>query len=156
MPTFTTAEATKQNDALLANRVQGNISTGALRFAEATYTTTGTEAATGDIIDVTDVPVGSTVIPALCRVAHEASLGGSAVEISKLGDALDDDRYSATAVTLNSSTANSQAFTSNVAAGVIPRFVVTEATKRIKATFARTNAVTAGKKISFLIAFRLP
>lgn len=156
MPTFTTAEAARQNDALLASRVPGNLSTGALRFAEATYTCTGTEAATGDVIDVTDVPVGSTVIAALCRVAHEASLGGSAVSITELGDALDANRYSSTAVTLNSTTAGSAAFTPNVADSVIPRHVVTAATQRIKAGFARTNAVTAGKKINFLIAYRLP
>jgi len=156
MATFNTAEATKQNDALLANRVQGNLATGDIRYVEATYTCTGTEAASGDIIDVTDVPVGCQVIPELCRVSNEASLGGSSVAIPTLGDAGDADRYSATSVSLNSSTAGSQAFTAAVATSVLPRFTVTAATKRIQAAFARTNAVTAGKKISFLIAYRLP
>jgi hypothetical protein len=156
MATFNTAEAAKQNDALLANRVQGNLATGDIRFIEATYTCTGTEAASGDIIDVTDVPVGATVIPELCRVSNEASLGGSSVAIPTLGDALDADRYSATSITLNSSTAGSQAFTPNVTASVLPRHTVTAATKRIQAALTRTNAVTAGKKISFTIAYRLP
>jgi hypothetical protein len=156
MPIFNTAEAAKQNDALLANRVQGNLATGDIRFIEATYTTTGTEAATGDIIDVTDVPVGATVIPELCRVSNEASLGGSAIAIPTLGDALDVDRYSATSITLNNSTAGSQAFTAAVATSVLPRHTVTAATKRIQAALTRTNAMTAGKKISFLIAYRLP
>jgi hypothetical protein len=156
MATFNTAEATKQNDALLANRVQGNLATGELRFIEATYTATGTEAASGDTIDITDVPVGATVIPELCRVSNEASMGGSVIAIPKIGDAVDDDRYSATSISINSSTAGSAAVTANVTAGVLPRFVVTAATQRIKAALTRTNAMTAGKKISFLIAYRLP
>jgi carbohydrate-binding DOMON domain-containing protein len=156
MATFNTAEATKQNDALLANRVQGNLATGELRFIEATYTATGTEAASGDTIDITDVPVGATVIPELCRVSNEASMGGSVIAIPKIGDAVDDDRYSATSISINSSTAGSVAVTANVTAGVLPRFVVTAATQRIKAALTRTNAMTAGKKISFLIAYRLP
>lgn len=156
MATLNTAESTKQNDALLANRVQGNLASGDIRYVEATYTCTGSEAASGDIIDVTDVPVGVTVLPELCRVSNQASLGGSSVAISTLGDAVDADRYSATSVSLNSSTAGSQAFTAAVATGVLPRFTVTAATKRIQAAFARTNAVTASKKISFLIAYRLP
>jgi hypothetical protein len=32
---------------------------------------------------------------------------------------------------------------------------VTEATQRVVAAITRTNAVTAGKKISFLIAYKL-
>lgn len=156
MATFGAAEATKQNDALLANRVQGNLASGDIRFIEATYTTTGTEAASGDVIDVTDVPVGATVIPELCRVSNEASMGGSSIAIPTLGDAVDADRYSATSVSINSSTAGSAAFTANVSASVLPRFTVTAATKRIKAALTRTNAMTAGKKLSFLIAYRLP
>ena len=156
MATFNTAEATKQNDALLANRVPGNLASGDLRFIEATYTATGTEAATGDIIDVTDVPVGATVIPELCRVSNEASMGGSVIAIPTIGDAVDADRYSATSISINSSTAGTAAVTANVTASVLPRFVVTAATKRIQAALTRTNAMTAGKKISFLIAYRLP
>lgn len=156
MATFYTAEATKQNDALLANRVQGNLASGDIRYIEATYTATGTEAASGDVIDVTDVPVGATVIPELCRVSNEASMGGSVIAIPTLGDAGDADRYSATSVSINSSTAGSAAFTPNVTASVLPRFTVTAATQRIKAALTRTNAMTAGKKISFLIAYRLP
>lgn len=156
MATFNTAEAAKQNDALLANRVQGNLASGDIRFIEATYTTTGTEAASGDIIDVTDVPVGATVIPELCRVSNEANLGGSVVAIPTLGDAGAANRYSGQPVSLNSLTAGSQAFTANVTASVLPRHIVTAATKRIQAALTRTNAMTAGKKISFLIAYRLP
>lgn len=137
------------------NRISGDLSHGDVRYAEATYTTTGTEAASGDTIEVAVLPVGATPLPELFRVSHEASLGGSVVAIPTIGDASDADRYSATSISLNSSTANSQAVTPAVATSVIPRYVVTADTQRVVAAFSRTNAVTAGKKISFLIAYKL-
>ncbi len=137
------------------NRTNGDLTHGDVRYAEATYTCTGTEAASGDNIEVAVLPVGSTPLPELWRVSHEASLGGSVVAIPTIGDASDVDRYSATSISLNSSTANSQAVTPAVATSVLPRYVVTEATQRVVAAITRTNAVTAGKKISFLIAYKL-
>jgi len=137
------------------NRISGDLSHGDVRYAEATYTCTGTEAASGDNIEVAVLPVGSTPLPELWRVSHEASLGGSVVAIPTIGDASDADRYSATSISLNSSTANSQAVTPAVATSVLPRHTVTEATQRVVAAVTRTNAVTAGKKISFLIAYKL-
>jgi len=137
------------------NRISGDLSHGDVRYAEATYTCTGTEAASGDNIEVAVLPVGSTPLPELWRVSHEASLGGSVVAIPTIGDASDVDRYSATSISLNSSTANSQAVTPAVATSVLPRHTVTEATQRVVAAVTRTNAVTAGKKISFLIAYKL-
>ena len=137
------------------NRSNSDLTHGDVRYAEATYTATGTEAATGDSIEVAVLPVGATPLPELFRVSHEASLGGSVVAIPTIGDASDADRYSATSISLNSSTANSQAVTPAVATSVLPRYVVTEATQRVVAAITRTNAVTAGKKISFLIAYKL-
>lgn len=137
------------------NRTNGDLTHGDVRYAEATYTCTGTEAASGDTIEVAVLPVGATPLPELFRVSHEASLGGSVVAIPTIGDASDADRYSATSISLNSSTANSQAVTPAVATSVIPRYVVTADTQRVVAAFSRTNAVTAGKKISFLIAYKL-
>ena len=137
------------------NRSNSDLTHGDVRYAEATYTATGTEAATGDSIEVAVLPVGATPLPELFRVSHEASLGGSVVAIPTIGDASDADRYSATSISLNSSTANSQAVTPAVATSVLPRYVVTEATQRVVAAITRTTAVTAGKKISFLIAYKL-
>jgi len=137
------------------NRIDAALSNGDIRYAEGTYTATGTEAATGDTIEVAVLPVGAIPMPSLWRVNNEASLGGSGVAISQLGDAEDADRYSATSISLNSSTAGSQAVTPAVSTSVIPRYVTTATTQRIIATFARTTAVTAGKKISFSIAYRL-
>jgi hypothetical protein len=156
MPTFYSDIAPLNLDANARNRIQGNLVTGNVVYATATYTCTGTEAATGDVIDVAVLPVGAVPLPELWRVAHEASLGGSDVTIATIGDAAVADRYSATAVALHSSNAGNAAVVSTVAKSVIPRFTVTKATQRVKAAVTRTNAVTAGKKISFLLAYRLP
>lgn len=155
MPAFYTDIAPVDLTLNVRNRISGDLSHGDVRYAEATYTCTGTEAASGDTIEVAVLPVGSTPLPELWRVSNEASLGGSVVALPKIGDAIDDDRYSATSISLNSSTAGSAAVTPNVTASVLPRHTVTEATQRVVAAFSRTNAVTAGKKISFLIAYKL-
>lgn len=155
MATFYTAEATTQNTGELRSRVPGDLASGDIRYAEFTYTFTGTEAASGDTIEIGDIPVGAVVIPELSRVANEASMGGSALALPKIGDAGDDDRYSATSISIHSSNAGVTALTPNVGASVIPRHIVTEATKRLVATFTRTNAATAGKKLVFVIAHRI-
>lgn len=155
MATFYTAEATTQNSGELKSRVAGDLASGDIRYAEFTYTFTGTEAASGDTIEIGDIPVGAVVIPELSRVANEASMGGSALAITKIGDSTDDDRYSATSISVHSSNAGVTTLTPNVAASVIPRFAITAATKRLVATFTRTNAATAGKKLVFTIAHRI-
>lgn len=155
MVTFKTNEATAQDSGLVRNRVQSNVANGDIRYTEFTYVFTGTEAATGDTIAIGDLPVGATALPEKSLVAFEASMGGSALALPKIGDASDDDRYSATSITVNSSTAGIVGVTANVAASVVPRHVVTEATKRLIATFTRTNAATAGKKLIFSIAYRM-
>ncbi len=156
MATFYTDIAPENLTQNVRNRTNGKLVTGNVVYAQATYTTTGTEAATGDSIEVAVLPVGAVPLPELWRVNHEASLGGSVVAIPKLGDAEDDDRYSATSISLNSSTAGAQAVTPAIATSVVPRYEVTEPTQRVVAAITRTNAVTAGKKISFLLAFRMP
>ena len=155
MATFYTDIAASDLTLNVRNRNNSDLTHGDIRFAEATYTATGSEAASGDTIEVAVLPVGATPLPELFRVSHEASLGGSVVAIPTIGDASDVDRYSATSISLNSSTANSQAVTPAVATSVLPRYTVTEATQRVVAAFSRTNALTAGKRISFLIAYKL-
>ena len=155
MATFYTDIAASDLTLNVRNRTNSDLTHGDIRYAEATHTATGTEAASGDTIEVAVLPVGATPLPELFRVSHEASLGGSVVAIPTIGDASDADRYSATSISLNSSTANSQAVTPAVATSVLPRHTVTEATQRVVAAISRTNALTAGKKISFLIAYKL-
>ena len=137
------------------NRNNSDLTNGDVRFAEATYTATGNEATSGDTIEVCVLPVGATPLPELWRVSNEASMGGSVIAIPKIGDAADDNRYSDTSISINSSTAGSAAVTPAVATSVLPRYTVTADTQRVVATFSRTNALTAGKKISFLIAYKL-
>lgn len=155
MATQKTNESAAIDSKLVERRVPGNIAGGSVRYFEATYAFLGTEAASGDVIDICSIPVGAVVLPELCRVANEASLGGSDLALPKLGDPVDDDRYSATSVSLHSSNAAIQSFAPNIADGVIARHIVTEATQRIRATFTRTNAPTAAKRLKFLIAYRL-
>jgi hypothetical protein len=154
MAILKTNSALRQDAALLANRVQGTEQSGEIRFAESTYTMTGAEAATGDSFDITDVPVGAVVIPELCSVAWEASMGGSDLALPTMGDAVTANRYSATSISVNASTAGRSAVTP-VPAIVVDRFTVTPATRRVRAGFTRTNAPTAGKKVKFVIAYRL-
>jgi hypothetical protein len=155
MPAFYTDLAPVDLTLNVRNRNSADLTNGDVRYAEATYTTTGTEAASGDTIELVSLPVGAVPMPELFRVSNEASLGGSVVAIPTIGDALDADRYSATSISLNSSTAGSQAVTPAVATSVLPRHTVTEATQRVVAAFSRTNALTAGRRISFLIAYKL-
>ena len=155
MATFYTDIAASDLTLNVRNRTNSDLTHGDVRFAEATYTATGTEAASGDTIQVAVLPVGAVPVPELWRVANEASMGGSVIAIPTLGDAGDADRYSATSISVNSSTAGSAAVTANVTASVLPRYTVTEATQRVVAAITRTNALTAGKKISFLIAYKL-
>jgi hypothetical protein len=156
MATFYTDIAPSDLTLNVKNRTDGDLVTGNVVYAQATYTATGTEAATGDNINVAVLPVGAIPLPELWRVNNEASLGGSVVAIPTIGDAGDADRYSATSISLNSSTAGSAAVTPNIGVSVLPRYVVTEATRTVVAAITRTNAVTAGKKISFLLAYRMP
>jgi carbohydrate-binding DOMON domain-containing protein len=156
MPAFYTDIAPVDLTLNVRNRIDGDLVTGNVVYAQATYTATGTEAATGDTIEVAVLPVGAIPLPELWRVNNEASMGGSVLALPTIGDASDVDRYSATSISINSSTAGSTAVTPAVATSVLPRFVITEATQRVVAAFTRTNAMTAGKKISFLLAFRMP
>ena len=155
MATFYTNIAASDLTLNVRNRNNGDLTHGDVRFAEATYTATGTEAASGDTIEVCVLPVGAVPVPELWRVSNEALMGGSSVLINTLGDTSDTDRYSTNSISINSSSAGSAAVTPNVAASVLPRHTVTEATQNVVATISRTNALTAGKKISFHIAYKL-
>jgi hypothetical protein len=155
MATFYTNIAASDLTLNVRNRNNGDLTHGDVRFAEATYTTTGTEATSGDRITVCVLPVGAVPVPELWRVSNEAHMGGSSVLINTLGDTSDTDRYSTNSISINSSSAGSAAVTPNVAASVLPRHTVTEATQNVVATISRTNALTAGKKISFHIAYKL-
>ena len=156
MATFYTDIAPENLTLNVRNRTEGDLVTGNVVYAQATYTATATEAASGDNINVAVLPVGAIPLPELWRVNNEASMGGSVIAIPTIGDAVDADRYSATSISINSSTAGSAAVTPNIGVSVLPRYTVTEDTRTVVAAITRTNALTAGKKLSFLLAYRMP
>ena len=152
MATFNSAQYTKQADGKLSNRVEGNLVTGDIRVAEATYTTAGTEAA-NDLVNVITLPVGAVVLSELCRYAYEAA-GGTGTAIATLGDAGDDDRYSATSVAITS--AGYTAVTP-VSGNVLTRYTVTSTTNTVIAKLGLTSgSVTSGKLVKFVVVYRLP
>lgn len=136
----------------VGGRPEGQRVTGDVLFLQALYTTTGAEAA-ADVINIGLLPIGAIIIPHLSRVSCEA-LGGTGTAISKIGDAADDDRYSATSIAVTS--AASTAVTP-VAGGETSLYKVISETNVLKATVALSSgSVTAGKKLLFLIAYRMP
>lgn len=137
------------------NRMNASSTNGDVRYFESVLTATGTEAATGDSFVIAKIPVGAVVLPEETKIANEASMGGSVLSIVKIGDAAVDDRYTATATTIHSSNAAVQSITPNIAASVIPRWKATKDTQEVIAAFTRTNAMTAGKKILFRVAYKL-
>ena len=159
MALLKTNQATAQQSGLVASSIDGNDVTGRLAYAFPVYTTTGAEAA-ADILDIVELPVGATFLPSLSRVSSEAC-GGTGFAIASLGDgvsggaaAVTAARYSSTAISLV--TAASSAVTPAVAQAAVPT-AVTEATNCIKGTIALSSgSVTAGKKVQFIIAYRMP
>jgi hypothetical protein len=148
MATFNTAERAIQIAPNLGVRLAGRKLSSMLLYATITHTVTATEAAT-DVINIVDLPVGSYLVPDLMRVANNGA-GGTSVVISKLGDASDDDRYSATSIALTA--AGNIAVTPTNAIAVTP-FAITETTQTIKAVLAGTLPMTVGKKITFKVPY---
>jgi hypothetical protein len=141
-------------------RLDSQVASGDIRWIEIPYVTTGAEGA-GDILNVYQLNNGVVVLPEQSWVASEG-IGGTAITISKLGDAVDDDRYG-TAIALTAAGVVSP-LTYNLAASIITRtptnsgdvLAGTPATNVLKATLAGTFPATANKKVIFGIAFRLP
>ena len=63
MATFYSDIAASDLTLNVRNRTSADLTHGDIRYAEATYTATGTEAATGDTIEVAVLPVGATPLP---------------------------------------------------------------------------------------------
>ncbi len=148
MAEINTAERAVQIAPNLGSRLSGATLTPMLLWATVTRTVDATEAA-ADVINIIDLPVGARLVPDLMKVANDGA-GGTSVTISKIGDAEDDDRYSATAVALTA--AGNVAVTPTNAISVTP-FTITETTKTIKAVLAGTLPMTAGKKIVFKVPY---
>ena len=151
--------ATNQQGNSARNLNEGKNEVGNVKYAFPVYTTLGTEAA-ADIIDIITLPVGSQFLPSLSRISSEAC-GGTGFTVSTIGDGVagtnataSANRYSATAVSLV--TAATAAVTEAAANAGVP-YTVTAADNTIKGVLALSSGtVTAGKKVQFVIAYRLP
>lgn len=143
----------RQNSGLLKDRVVNNQNiNGDLRFLTATYTTTGAELA-NDVINIAAIPVGARVVADFCRVSTDG-VGGTGAAIAKLGDAASDNRYSATSIAIVSA---GTTLVTPVAAFAVAPTPVTAGNEVIKATVALSSgSFTAGKKITFRLAYLLP
>lgn len=153
MPSFNTDIYAGQVSINVKDRVEGQRVTGDMRSFIATYTTTGAEVA-ADIINIVQLPVGAVLNADSLRVSTDG-VGGTGCTFSKLGDAGDDDRYSATAVALTA--AGTNLAVTGVNANAIAPFAVTKDTNVVQGTIALSSgSVTAGKKVVVRGNFRMP
>jgi hypothetical protein len=154
MAAYTSALFDLEDAGLLRTRATTTANVGrAIQYKEALVTTTAAWAA-DELISVCKLPIGAQVLPSLCRIGCEAS-GGTGATIATLGDAGDDDRYSATAVVTTAEA--SLPFVERVANAHTPFIIDTAANQTIKAKIGLSSgAFTAGKKILFKIAYILP
>lgn len=135
-----------------AKRVDGSKTSGRIAFLDATYKTGGGEAA-GDTIDVGELPIGAVLLPDLCRISTDG-VGGTSATVAALGDATDDDRYSASSHALTAAGSNP---VSPVAALMASPWVITDATKVIKAKLGLgSGSFTSGKIVRFRLAYLMP
>ena len=128
------------------------IISGQVRHVSALITTTAAWAA-DELVSIATLPIGAVLIPELCRVSMEAT-GGTGSTFATLGDAGDDDRYSATSVALTS--AATLTFTPTAAINLTP-FAITAGNEVIKAKIGLSSgSFTAGKLIRVRLAYIAP
>lgn len=133
-----------------ANRLEGNLLTGGVRYEIITYTTTNAEV-TGDIIKLTTLPAGSRIMVDLCRAACVA-LGGTAVVIDSLGTTTTATELATTDIAVTA--AADSAFTPIAGAPAwATRLSVNTA---IYAKLGLSAAPVAGRALYFRIAYILP
>lgn len=145
-----------QANVVLAGLHQRNnnsaIITGRLVHVSALITTTAAWAA-GELVSIASLPIGAVLIPELCRVSSEAC-GGNGTAFDTIGDAGDDDRYSATPVVLTA--AATLVIVPTAAINLTP-FAITAGNEVIKAKIGlASGAVTAGKLIRVRLTYIAP
>lgn len=149
MATKNSAIYTQQTQAIrgFGGRASAALVTPVLMVATFTYTVDGTET-TGDTINFGRLPAGVTPIPRLGSVSSDGTGGTGA--ITKIGDAGDDDRYSATSIAVASAAVT--AITSTNAQAVSPA-AVAEGYETITGVLTFASALTVGKKITLSLPF---
>lgn len=146
MATYQTNVAALQLPALGKDwkRAAGVKVTGDVGIAFATYTLLGTETA-ADFIEIVNLPDGTRVLPHLCKIVAEDP--GTALS-GTVGDAVDPDRYS-TALALDAGGVFDFAGATD---GALEPYLNLDNTS-ILFDITVATALTAGKKVTFYIAF---
>ena len=125
-------------------RPNGQLVSGEMFEFFGTYTCTGAEV-TADVIPLIKLPIGAILRPGSVRISTDA-VGGTSVVFSKIGDAGDDDRYTATSVALTA--AGTELSLTLVNANVVAPFTIDSAANQtVLGTMTHSGAPTAGKKI---------
>lgn len=142
-----------QVDANLRNRVEGQRVTGDLRVCEAIYTTLGTEV-TADVIQIAKLPAGAILYPEKMWIISEG-IGGTAIVLTSIGDALDAARYATADIALTAAS-TVPIFLTVLVPLFLTRYVMLPTSNVITATTAGTFPPTAAKKIIFHLEYRMP
>jgi hypothetical protein len=150
MPTFNSATYAAQIGGNPRNRVDASVLSAEVRFAELAYAFTGTEAV-GDILLFGQLQNGCIIYTELCALISEG-IGGTTVTLTKVGDALVDNRYSNAA--LAATAAGYVPFVVIPANRSVP-YVLADGGNVIQATLGGTLPATAGKRIWLKMAYRI-
>ena len=153
MPSFNSdIQANAVSGALASRNNNSALTSGQKRHVSALITTTAAWAA-NDLVHIATLPIGSVLIPEECRVSMEAC-GGTGTAFATLGDDGDDDRYSATSISLTS--AATTAVTPTAANALAP-YAIAAGNEVIKAKVALSSGtVTAGKLIRVRLTYIAP
>jgi hypothetical protein len=128
------------------SRASGADVSATMRWATFTYTVTGLEV-TGDTINFGILPSSVYVSPELARISSDG-IGGTGA-ITKIGDPLVDNRYSATSVAVAAAVSTAVTPTNGQ---VVTPVLVAEGNETITGVLTFATAITVGKKI----VLRLP
>lgn len=151
MPTFKSDLKTQQDNPNVRQRVDAQYSNREDRAFEAIWTILGTEAV-GDFIEFFDLPIGAYFLPEESRFISDG-IGGTSVTFTKIGDLVDDDRYTATAIAL---TAAGIVAITPIGANLLDRFKVAAGSQTIRGVLGGTLPATAGKRVKLIGKYRLP
>lgn len=156
MPTFNTDVAAGQLAVTTfssRDRVEGQRVTGDIRYLEATYTTTATEAS-NDLVRFGILPIGAYLLTEKCWVFSEGT-GGTTVVFTSIGDEADNARYATADLAL---TAASSAVLPVVplAAVMLTRPIITSAMVTIVGVLSGTLPMTINKKVIVHLEYRMP
>ena len=134
------------------SHVEGQKTSGDIRYWEDYYTTDATEVTTA-VIQLAQLPHDSYFLPEKSWFFSEG-LGGTSVVITSIGDEVDDDRYSTTDLAVTAASTVPLTVTT-IPALLLSRWKITEATRIITATLTGTFPVTTAKKLVYSLAYRL-